>query len=210
MELCEVIYCYLKKQPEDTSCSSSGNDTLNEKQLSGLQYIGGFVLHKLHKKLKNSSKWKTKSSQEALSLLCAGKSTSKIQNTTLTSALSRGGLWEVSHDIEKILIIAEKHFNLKITINTRKMEISAMACSVSKFTDVLELFKEVIENSEIPISSSVAKDTLFQIIYMYFKVRSFSYAKDVTQKAMVKKGKRNEKGLRTELKRISAIKKVCK
>ena len=60
-----------------TSLSPVNNDamskSLQEKEITGLQYLGGYVLQNLHKKHRASKNWKSTESQQAMSLLTACK-----------------------------------------------------------------------------------------------------------------------------------------
>ena len=62
--------------------------------MAGLQYLGGYVLHKLHKKHARAS---SKESQQAMALLKAGKmERTGESNQKLISSLNRGGLWSIT------------------------------------------------------------------------------------------------------------------
>ena len=46
---------------------------LSAAEKDGLYYIGGYIGHKLHKKLKNSAHWRSDEAQQSMTLLEAGK-----------------------------------------------------------------------------------------------------------------------------------------
>ena len=48
-----------------------------------------------------------------MALILAAKTSEKKINLTYVEELSRGGLWEVSHEMEKVFMITEKYFSIK-------------------------------------------------------------------------------------------------
>jgi len=92
---------------------------LEDRELCGLQYIAGYVIHSLYNKLM----YKTSNpSQEVLSLLLALKGTYEdLKDAKLIAALTRGGLWAVKKDAAEIFIIAEKAFRRFTSVN-KKLE----------------------------------------------------------------------------------------
>ena len=84
---CLLAYCKQQK------CSTEGNaikTVLSEKEKAGLQYLGGYVLHNLHKKHARSNSIE---SQQAMAILKAGKLESMTDSEQkLVSALTCGGL----------------------------------------------------------------------------------------------------------------------
>ena len=85
---------------------------LNERDIAGLQYLGGYVLHKLHRK---HAKANTKESQQAMAILKAGKleeSTHGATTQKLITSLNRGGLWSITMPTQRIFVKIEKHFRL--------------------------------------------------------------------------------------------------
>lgn len=76
---------------------------LNEKERAGLQYLGGYVLHKLHKKHASS-----RETQQAMALLKAGKVYHNgDSHQKLVSSLNHGGLWNVTGPAQKIFLKIE-------------------------------------------------------------------------------------------------------
>ena len=70
--------------------SSNKNSNLSEREISAGQYLCGYVFHNLHKKLKNSPKWKSTECQQAISILEAARATD-TDDQKLVSCLNRGG-----------------------------------------------------------------------------------------------------------------------
>ena len=80
---------------------------MTEKEKAALQYLGGYVLFALNKRIQQSKKWKTASKEQLLSILQGGKQTD-ISNTDqrLVDSVNRGGLWKINSVVERIFTIA--------------------------------------------------------------------------------------------------------
>ena len=62
------------------------------------------------KKLKNSKKYKSDEFQQSIALLsaCRLTNTEMLKNQKLVSAVNRGGLWAITENMQKILLVVEK------------------------------------------------------------------------------------------------------
>lgn len=115
-KLCEALLSYLKKKKNEASDKFSGIRVrnLNEREYCGMQYLSGYVLHKLYLKARNNKKFKSLNNQQAMAILIACKSSHENEsNIKLVNALSRGGLWYVNKNVEIIFMISEKYFSIK-------------------------------------------------------------------------------------------------
>ena len=95
----KVADCTLAKSKEKTKevCITTCTPLtkLSPEEEAGLQYLGGYVLQKLHKKLANSNK--SKETEQAMSILKAGKSEDQAvsESQRLISSLNHGGYGEL-------------------------------------------------------------------------------------------------------------------
>lgn len=111
-ELADHILIFKKKENTPATLVRTPLQ-LSESERDGLYYIGGYILHKLHKKLKNSSNWASDEAQQSLALLEAGKlNEEEVDEGSLATALNRGGLWSVKACVYGILVVAETNFRL--------------------------------------------------------------------------------------------------
>lgn len=179
---------------------------LQEKEISGLQYLGGYVLQNLHNKHRASKNWKSTESQQAMSLLTACKEeSSKInESQKLIKSLTRGGLWNPTKKAQKIFTRAEHYFrNNKTGQCQRFININIMVENCCKDTEVVAFFNDIVSESSLEIDKRISKDMLHNIINLFLHVRSFSFAKDVIQKHKIKQKQVKAKSLRKEIKRAS-------
>ena len=177
---------------------------LSPEEEAGLQYLGGYVLQKRHKKLANSIK--SKETEEAMSILKAGKSEDQAvsESQRLISSLNRGGLWGIKKSIQTIFQRTEHYFR----DNTSKAGLRKLDCTdiVSKSThdiDVVSAYHLVLSDAELTVESTVAKDVLHNIIQLYLRVRSFSLAKDIIQNHKIKAKQLKSKVLHKDISRAS-------
>ena len=92
-----LTYCKNMMSPTDDSPAS--HTTLSDKEKAGLQYIGGYVLHKLNKIYARNE---TPESQHAMAILKAGKLGHGCESHKLVSTVSRGGLWCITESAQNI------------------------------------------------------------------------------------------------------------
>ena len=175
---------------------------LSDEEKAGLQYIGGYVLHKLHTKHVS----KSSESEQAISILKAGKleDQNAIECQKLTSSLNRGGLWAITKSAQSIFERTEHYFR-DTTSNTTVQNI-AFASIISRSVhdvEVVSAYNSLLSNYQLIINSSVAKDVLHNIIQLYVKVRSFSFAKDIIQKHKIRLKQMKSKALRKDISRAS-------
>ena len=119
---------------------------------------------------------------KALALIMNSKS-----NTTASFSfiddLSRGGLWKVSDEMEKIFLITEKYF----CINTaskglRSIPIDTYVDTLMKYSPLYLTYDNIAGSCEISIDDSIKTDILSKLLHLYLRVRSFSLTKDITAK----------------------------
>ena len=201
-KLADHMLSYSKKQ--GCTNSSTSGAKLTEKEMAGLQYIGGYVLSKLHHKLAQSKSGVSPERQQSMSILKAGREESIDASQKLVTCLSRGGLWGITKAAEKVFLQAEKHFRSS-TCNSPvlKINIEKIRSESSSVSEVKAAYDTLLSNSELKVDKHVAKDVLQSILDLYIRVRSFSFAKDIVQNYKIKAKQLKEKGLRKEISRAS-------
>lgn len=204
-KLADHLLAFKLKQTKDAQDASIAVQIeLSATEKDGLHYIGGYVLHKLHRKLKNSTHWRSDETQQSIALLEAGKMNSEdAGEETLVTALSRGGLWSIKPCIDELLIIAEKNFRQCVKKGVRSIDTKSIIEKTLKDENVLINFNMLVADSELEVEDELIKLLLHSILSLYVRVRAFSSARDVVQKFKMRQGMSKKKGLRKELKRSS-------
>jgi uncharacterized C2H2 Zn-finger protein len=183
-------------------CTGSGqtgiSSELNENERGPLSYIAGYVLSNLNKKSKNKGNGE-------LQLILEHMISPGLENKYI-EARSRGGLVTPCDDLVKLLEVVENRF--RQFIGKQPSVVKSIPCD-KLCNDALDLplLKSLWDNILQACGNNISKQTnklcLENIIKLYLKVRSFSYAKDYISKFKIQQKAKKSKGLRKELKRYS-------
>ena len=180
--------------------------SLSENEIAGMQYLGGYVLQSLHKKHRTSKHKATTESQQAISILTACRLQDKegqVKSLVLINCLNRGGLWSPTAQAQAIFKKTELHFGQNTREGRQLIDLEHVVMISVKDPQVTASYNVILSHAELEICNSVSKDILHNIISLYIKVRSFSFAKDIVQKHKIKQKQCKAKALRKELERSS-------
>ena len=125
-----------KVQPEAEAVSFKTRKHFSEREMAGLQYLGGYVFSSLYEKLRNSSSWKSDQCQQSLSILKAAKLDKIDASQQLINSVNRGGLWFISTAAQNIFVNTEQHFRKATEEETVLRSISRDAIIVKCLKDV--------------------------------------------------------------------------
>ena len=205
MKLADIIQADIVKEQGHID-NEIHTKNLSEREVAALQYLGGYVISNLSKKIKNCKHYKSDECQQALALLTACKTSNDVDRSLkLVSALNRGWLCIINETIEKIFVIAEKYFHIStLKFGLRHIDINDIVEKLRSFSYIKDYFSEIKHLSEIPVSEEVSYTTLHNILHLYIKVRSFTFAKDKVEKHKIKNKQNKSKALRKEIKQKSS------
>ena len=130
------------------------------------------------------------------------KSDDLVNNFIL--ARSRGGLISPSHHLMGIAEEAEICLRKNVSdgnLVVRKIPTEAICESTLNSPVVKSLWENIVLESGIEESSCTQKLCMENIVKLYVRVRSFSYARDYITKYKIKEKKTKSKALRKDLKR---------
>jgi uncharacterized C2H2 Zn-finger protein len=184
------------KQKCGTSSESTEHVTeLSEHERGPLSYIAGYVLAKLQKQCSSKP-------NEELQVMLQSMKRPSVENTYIDTR-SRGGLVTPCSDLVQILEVVEIVFRQFIAQQTSV--VSTIPCD-TLCNEALEspLLKSLWGNILLgckDLPKQTTKLCLENIIKLYIKVRSFSYARDYISKFKIKQKAAKSKALRKELKR---------
>lgn len=185
-----------RAKPRTTTTS---NLKLDPSERGPLSYIAGYIVSKLYQKTRNK---KNECSEELQALLQSLKSTESDNNFIL--ARSGGGLVSPSHHLMGIVEEAEICFRKNIDegeLVLRNIPAEIICVSTLSSPVVKSLWDNIVLESGIEESSSTQKLCLENIVKLYIRVRSFSYARDYISKYKIKEKQTKSKSLRKGLKR---------
>jgi hypothetical protein len=164
-----------------------------------LSYIAGYIVSKLYQKVRKRG---NEGDPDLQALLQALKSAGQDNNFIL--ARSRGGLVAPSHHLVGIIQEAEVCFRKNVSegeLVLRNIPTDHICESTLSSPVVKSLWENIVLESAIDESSSTQKLCLENILKLYLRVRSFSYAKDYISKYKIKEKQTKSKSLRKNLKR---------
>ena len=167
-----------------------------------LSYIAGYIVSKMHQKSRNR---KDTCSEELQALVRSLKSSEGANN--FVTARSRGGLVIPCEGLLGILEEAEMLFRKHVgigDINTdtvRNIPVDMICFSTLNSPLVKSLWDNIVLDSGVEKSCSTQKLLLENIVKLYLRMRSFSYARDYISKYKIKGKQMKSKAIRKDLKR---------
>lgn len=194
-----LAHCKRMKSSPDNSVPLH-KTVLSAKEKASLQYLGGYVLHNLHKKCAGKS---SSESQQAMAILKAGKLEDGSKKQKLVSSLNRGDLWSITEPAQKVFSRTEHYFRQSTfkSASLQRVDIIEIAQKSASDSDVVSSYQTMVPEAELVPTKNVCKDVLHSIVNLYIRVRSFSLAKDIIQNFKVKAKQTKGKALRKEIKR---------
>ena len=189
-------------------CKKSKNTNqshLSERELAGLQYLGGYIFRNLYRKVRSSKEWQSSQSQQSISLLLAAKVEKVEEANKLISCLDRGGLSAICTPAQNVLLRSQTYFKCETETNksVRCIDQAKVVSKCLQDVDLVSNFQSIIDSSEVKIDNNVSKDLLHAIVDLFVRIRAYSYAKDIVQKYKAKQKASRAKGLRKEIKPCS-------
>ena len=175
MKLADNMLVYCNKFSRGSTVKEV-NHVFSDRDISCVQYLGGYVLHNLHK---NHATKQSAESQQAMAILKAGKSeTNNAQN--LISSVTRGGLWFITQPAQKVFCQTELIFREFSSLDgLKQVDISSIICKSVTDSIILTQYGTMVGEAELQPISHVTKSLLYSIINLYVCVHSFSLAKDI-------------------------------
>ncbi len=202
-KLAEKLVVSSKKDLCDEVPVAVRKETLSDNEKAALQYLGGYVLSNLNKKIYKSKHHKSNVGQQHLSILQAGH-TSQLENThRLVDNINRGGLWKITETVQNIFTIAELEFCTNTNGITNCIDSKKIVETLCVNQNLLGLYQTWTSSCSLEIEDSIAKDLLVNLLTLYVKVRSFSYAKDIINKFKSKERKTKSRSLRKEIQKAT-------
>ena len=116
--------------------------------------------------------------------------------------MNRGGLWTVTLPAFKIFLKTDEYFRQSTSkAGLQRIDIVGITKTSTIDSDVLANYQLIVSEADCDSYSHVQKDVLHNIVSLYIRVRSFSYAKDIVQQYKIKAKQRKSKSLRKEISR---------
>ena len=125
------------------------------------------------------------------------------------AARTRGGLVTPCEDLVGILEVAEIYFRTEVNNEMLRNIPTEIICLYTLRSPVVKsLWGNIVVGSGVDPSSFTQKLCLENVIKLYLKVRSFSYARDFITKYKIKEKQTKKRALRKDLKQSSSEKPI--
>ena len=122
----------------------------------------------------------------------------------LINCLSRGGLTAIHNGCLPIFLMAEELFRKDTMGNPHKIDVADMVDQLTKKSEVISIFNNIVNESGVKNFLPELKINLLTLILSFcLKVRTFSKAKDITNKAKQLETQKS-KGLRKTMNQKSS------
>ena len=177
--------------------------SITEKELKSLQYLAGFVIHKLYIKFRFSKNSASVFNQHCSQILHACK-VDTDESQTLVEARDRGGLWKVNKKFQAVFLESEKYFREQTSKVLSNLSCQHMVQESMKNVMIISNFNAVVLSVDMVVTKEFRMNLLEHILTLYFRVRSFSFAKDIREKHKADKKASRKRSLRTEITRASS------
>ena len=176
--------------------------SITEKEINCLQYISGYIVHKLHNKFRFSKSCSNGYNRQCVAILKACKIES--DNTqTLVNARDRGGLWRVNKNMQALFLKSECIFRSKTAQFSVKIICADIVKSMFENCVITSNFKTICYDVDPKVDTEISMNLLEQILTLFVRIRTFSFAKDVREKHKAAKKSSKKRSLRTEIKQGS-------
>ena len=146
---------------------------LSDHEENALQYLSGYVLHNLYKKITDSKNYNTDASQQALSFIKSARSVTNFTSQRLVNAFNRGGLWFATETAQGIFQQTEYAFREETSgQEVNKIDCPALTIKLLNSVDIKAKFNLLLGECDMEVDEKVGLDTLQQMISLERKSRS--------------------------------------
>ena len=174
-----------------------------DRDFKSLQYIAGYIVHKMYTKFKFSNKYKSDHSQQTLSILKACK-VEHDDSQTLVNLNDRGGLWKVNKEMQGIFIECENIFRARTSTFQTSIDSTSLVSEMLQNCHVVSSYRLICYGVEPKVPNEICFNILEKMLMLFTRVRTFSYANDICEKYKSKKKHAKKSSLRTEIKKASS------
>ena len=180
----KLLAHFRRKQNEVVFNDPTNIKEITEREMGGLQYLAGYVVTSLINKIKSKKHHGDSELNEQMLLVLQACKIHDISEQKLIACQTRGGLTGVNVECQKIFITAEQTFRAYTSAHHLNIiENEKITKSLLENIKVISHLNSFVDcNSSNKLNEEVKLNVLEQMLKLYIRVRSFSYAKDFTNK----------------------------
>ena len=205
--LADKVLYFSHKEPNSTKLSHT--NPISVREHNELQYLAGYVVFKLLKKIEKCKEYNSPENQCTVTIL-SGMRTEDFANQKLIHSLDRGGLYAVTPECQALFRRAEKHFRIETNVTSvRRINIEQITRSLMEDKDVISTYNSIAENcSKTEGYKEIKHNLSHELFQLYLRVRAFSLAKDITDKFKLRNKSGKKKSLRNILRSLQKNQKL--
>ena len=176
---------------------------ISNKEIKCLHYLAGFVIHKLYKKFKFSKKEKDPVYNfQCCSILRVCQVETNV-NQTLVNVRERGGLSRANPKIIDLFDQCELLFRSRTSVFFTSLSTKDFVVDIMTNIIVRSNYNSVCMSAYTLVSKEIQKNVLEQMITLFVRVRTFSFANSTRERHKIAKKESRKRSLRTEIKKSS-------
>ena len=179
-EVANHILMHLSDKNSDISSSSKPITSITDKEIKCLQYISGYIVHKLHNKFRFSKNYSHEFNMQYVTILNTCKSYSD-DTQTLVNARDRGSFWNVNKNMQQLFIKCECIFRAHTSLFSVKIVCKDLVHVMLQNSVVVSNFKSICYGIDPEVNKEISLNLLEQILVLFVRLRTFSFAKDVRE-----------------------------
>ena len=205
-DLEKKLLAHFRRKQNDVVFNDATNiKEITEREMGGLQYLAGYVAISLINKIKSKKHHGDSALNEQMLLVLQACNIHDISEQKLIAYQTRDGLTDINVECQKIVIIAEQTFRAYTSAHHLIIiENEKITKSLLENIKVISHLNSFVDcNISNKLNEEVKLNLLEQMLKLYLRVRSFSYAKDFTNKQKQHSSNQN-KALRKGLKKTTS------
>lgn len=202
-EVANHVIIHLTKKNTDTVDSNKVFTSISDREMKCLQYISGYIVHKFHSKFRFSKQCASNFNRQCVAILQACKIDTD-DSQTLVNARDRGGLWKVNKRMQGIFLKSECIFRSETSKFTVKIVCTDIVNHMLQNCTIISNYKSLCYDIDPKVNGEVSLNLLEQMLTLFIRLRTFSFAKDVREKHKAAKKSTKKRALRTEIKKGSS------
>ena len=140
-----------------------------DRDFKSLQYIAGYIVHKMYTKFKFSNKYKSDHSQQTLSILKACK-VEHDDSQTLVNLNDRGGLWKVNKEMQGIFIECENIFCARTSTFQTSIGSTSLVSEMLQNCHVVSSYRLICYGVKPKVPNEICFNILEKMLMLFTRV----------------------------------------
>ena len=181
-EVANLVLMHLFGSKFESSGESAKAFSIPEKEMKSLQYLAGYILHKLHSKFRFTKKYYDISFNKECVMILRTYKVEEDNTQILVNVRDRGGLWMANKRIQEVFLQCKLLFRTKTVNFTTSLDCKDLVNDIMKNSSVLSNLNCICYGIDPKVTKEISLNLLEDMLSLFVKVNTFSYAKDIREK----------------------------